>query len=368
MMVVHNKTTESFIREQVGRMKSRHSCDLLFEDARVRVVTSSPALIERVRSYYAAFCFEFERPHLEITAIETPPVELGGGLTIEPPAHPGGRPKNAYVDLPDGRIVHKVRTGMVFAFGAEQNLAAGPCLENFNQVANFIDGRHLSWRVKGGCHVLHASGVCRDNVGIAIAGPSGVGKSTIALRLLEQSFTFVSNDRIIVDDALPNLRMYGLPKAPRVNPGTLLHHPRLSALLSPEAKARYARMDPDELWHLEEKYDIDLERFFGPRAHVLLARLSAVVLLTGEPERRDVLVERINLTDHPEAVYDLAKVPGIFHIGYGPTAIDGPVLRWYQHALASTPIYAMRVGRDLTGVETFCLEFARRQTQCATCG
>lgn len=367
-MVANNESTESFIREQVARIRSRHACDLLFEDFRVRVVTSSPELMERLRAYYAPFVFDFERPHVEITAFETPPVELGDGLTIEPAAHPGGKPKNAYIDLPDGRIVHKVRTGMVFAFGSGHNLAVGPCLENFNQVANFIDGRHMSWRVSAGCHLLHASGVCRDNVGLAIAGPSGVGKSTVALRLLERGFRFVSNDRLIVDDALPKLRMYGLPKAPRVNPGTLLHHPKLHTLLSDEARARYANMAPNELWHVEEKFDIDLARFFGPGSHVLLARLSAIILLAREPDREELLIKRIDLDGHPEAVQNLAKTPGVFHRGERPATNDGTMLSWYQKALSSTPIYEIRFGSDLAAVENYCLELARRQARCVTCG
>ena len=45
---------------------------------------------------------------------------------------------------------------------------------------------------------LHASCVAADGRAVLIAGPSGSGKSDLALRLLDQGFTLVSDDRTIV--------------------------------------------------------------------------------------------------------------------------------------------------------------------------
>src|SRR5688500_4112731 len=52
---------------------------------------------------------------------------------------------------------------------------------------------------------LHASCVARDGRAVLIAGPSGSGKSDLALRLLDRGFTLVSDDRTIVRKEGPRL-------------------------------------------------------------------------------------------------------------------------------------------------------------------
>lgn len=45
---------------------------------------------------------------------------------------------------------------------------------------------------------LHCSCVARDGRAVLFAGPSGSGKSDLALRMLDRGFTLVSDDRTIV--------------------------------------------------------------------------------------------------------------------------------------------------------------------------
>ncbi|MDV3258588.1 MAG: HPr kinase/phosphatase C-terminal domain-containing protein [Sphingomonas sp.] len=45
---------------------------------------------------------------------------------------------------------------------------------------------------------LHASSVALDGRAVLICGPSGSGKSDLALRLLDRGFTLVSDDRTMV--------------------------------------------------------------------------------------------------------------------------------------------------------------------------
>ena len=45
---------------------------------------------------------------------------------------------------------------------------------------------------------LHASCVAKDGRAVLLGGPSGSGKSDLALRLLDRGFTLVSDDRTVI--------------------------------------------------------------------------------------------------------------------------------------------------------------------------
>ena len=83
--------------------------------------------------------------------------------------------------------------------------------------------------------MLHASGVVRtgsDEASIFL-GNSGSGKSSLALQLIERGgFDYLSNDRVLLKVDRDRVHIVGLPKKPRVNPGTLLASPSLASLLS----------------------------------------------------------------------------------------------------------------------------------------
>jgi serine kinase of HPr protein (carbohydrate metabolism regulator) len=64
---------------------------------------------------------------------------------------------------------------------------------------------------------LHASTVAMDGRAVLISGPSGSGKSDLALRMLDRGFTLVSDDRTIVRKAGDKL----LASAPETIKGKL---------------------------------------------------------------------------------------------------------------------------------------------------
>jgi HprK-related kinase B len=141
-----------------------------------------------------------EDADIEITAHEMPAWDLSLAYAIKQPDPGKTKIKEEYFELADGRVVRKRLTGMVFIFGEGENVAVGPCLENINQVVNFVNSRYIEWMLCKGCILGHAAGVILNGNKLAVAGFSGAGKSTLVLHLMNEGGTFVSNDRLMIEN------------------------------------------------------------------------------------------------------------------------------------------------------------------------
>ncbi|MBU6498144.1 MAG: HPr kinase/phosphatase C-terminal domain-containing protein [Rhodospirillales bacterium] len=60
---------------------------------------------------------------------------------------------------------------------------------------------------------VHASCVARDGAGVLLVGPSGSGKSDLALRMLDRGFALVADDRVEIEG--------GMARAPAALAGLL---------------------------------------------------------------------------------------------------------------------------------------------------
>lgn len=316
---------------------------LRLEELSLDVRSNSAAVVDDLRGYFAEFAvlatFAGERAPgaAELSflfldgPVETPPVELH----VRPSA-PGKRPdKERWADLPGGadrhgpggrpvgRIVRKQATGMLFLFGGGGwNIAVGPCANNRNQLVNFLCARYMERRLASGWTLGHAAGVAREGRAVAVCGFAGMGKSTLALHLLARGLDFVSNDRALIEPAaaggcLPVL--HGIPKHPRVNPGTALGNPELAGPLAaalPEASRRaYGGLPPEALRAVEDKFDARIDACFGPGRFRLAARLAGLVVLNwthggGGPFR----ARRVDLRQRPDLLSALRKPPGVFYL------------------------------------------------------
>jgi len=333
--------------------------ELTFEDITVAVTSNSPDLIARLAGYYRDFLGGGGAVRLTVTAIESAPVALDLPFTVKAREPGKTKHKEAYVDLPDGRVVHKLLTGLVFFFGHGVNAALGPCLANDNQIINFINNRVLEVRLRAGDLLLHAAGVAEGERGLAIAGFSGAGKSTLALQIMRHGTDFVSNDRIMVSRTASGLTMRGLAKLPRVNPGTVLNNPSLAPVMDAAERQTFAALPPAELWDLEHKYDASIDACFGPGHFRLSCPMVGLAVLTWRREPAPLVCRVVALADHRALLAAFMKDPGVFYDPDDPSeeAMAGP--QAYLDRLGDLPVLEITGGVDFEAAARICLDFLR---------
>lgn len=305
-------TLASLAEGVLGDRQVPEEINLLFDDCPVRVTSNSGELAERLRRYFRAFAVPPQQPEFEIAAIEMEPPVLPVDF-VDWPRDPGktGR-KDTICDVAGGRALRKVRTGMQFLVGPGIHIAFGPCLRNPNQVINFVISQFMARQRRRGWEICHGAGVTVGGAGIGISAFSGGGKSTLALHLISRGAQFVSNDRLLIRRG-SHCEMAGVPKMPRVNPGTLLNNPDLVSVLPPERRAALADLPKAELWALEEKYDVDIETAFGPGRLALSAPLDLYIVLDWSPQSAAPFCLRpVDLAKRSDLLDAVMKPPGAF--------------------------------------------------------
>jgi HprK-related kinase B len=334
-----------------------HAVAVGMAGVRLEVRTDSAVLARCLADYFAEFPAPDKEADIVIHALCTDPPDLGLDYVVKEPDPGKTRIKEEYVDLADGRVVRKRLTGMVFLFGRGVNLCLGDCEANDNQVINFVNNRFIERMVDAGHLLLHAAGVGlqdgRAMRGLALAGFSGMGKSTLALQVMGLGACFVSNDRVLVGRENADLVMHGVAKMPRVNPGTVLANPDLARVIPPEDRARFEALDPDELWELEHKYDAFIDQCFGPGRFRLKSPLSGLVLLNWRRDGEEMKTGRVDLARRPDLLPAFTKRLGLF---YRPEsdyddAVDEAA---YLEMLDGCPVYEMTGKVDFSAAAEFC--------------
>lgn len=295
----------------------------------LRVRSNSQELLDLLRAYFSHVVLTTDKvqqqgknnnPDIDVIAIHRDAPDLALDF-IDWKREPGkaGR-KDSYFDFEGGRIIRKVRTGMVFLQSKESRVAGGPCLQYDNQVINFINAQYMNWLQHRGWLICHAAGLTYHGMGFGIAGFSGGGKSTLMLHLLENDdVSYMSNDRLFVKkghnhDHGEITEAIGIPKLPRVNPGTIVHNPRLQSLIPSGQRESLLAMPRNELWELEEKYDVMIEQVYPSNKIVSSAPLKAFLVLNWQCDSDEKLtLEHVNLADRLDLLGAIMKSPGPFY-------------------------------------------------------
>lgn len=338
-------TTATFARQLIGNaVPSERAIYLGLESWTLRVRSNSDALLDRLARYFAHVLVPETEPDMEVLAIEREAPELNITFT-DWKREPGktGR-KDSYYDLVDGRLLRKVRTGMVFLQSENQRIAAGPCVRYDNQVINFINSQFMNRLQQHGWLICHAAGLVRDGAVLAIAGFSGGGKSTLMLRMLEDpGFTYLTNDRLFVYSSGDETLAVGIPKLPRINPGTIVHNARLQPLIPEAEREALLRLPPQSLWEMEDKYDVFIDEIYGSERIAERGSLAAFLVLNwARDSEQPTQVQQVDLRKRPELLGAIMKSPGPFyqdaagHLYDDSTPLDSDA---YLAALADTVVY-----------------------------
>jgi HprK-related kinase B len=330
--------------------------DLQIEDCAIRVHSNSPELVDALRLDYRAYVVSgIGTIDVDLHLLEAPAATVDVPLERFPPAPGKTVVKDEYRDLPDGRLLRKRLTGMLFLFGPSGNYAVGPCLANRNQVINFINNRFIQLNLDRGYLLCHAAGIVKGDRGIALAGMSGAGKSTLALELLGRDCKFASNDRLMIRRRNDQPHLLGVPKLPRINPGTILNNPRLRSMLSPEEQARFERMPTEELWELEQKHDVDLERCYGPDRIQLTSPLGGVGILTWKRGGGPAVPALVDLAQRRDLLEPLIKTLGAHYRVPEEYPTNQFAERDYLEVLKGVPVLEVSGGVDFPRAADACL-------------
>ena len=345
-----------------GGRSAPHELFLDLGDCRIKVSSNSPALLAELDSYFGVFVAGPGPVEVSITALEAPSPSVPLDLQVKEPDPGKDKIKEEYTDLPGGRLVRKVLTGMVFLFGQDVNLAVGPCCANPNQVVNFINNRYIEHKLNRDCLLGHSAAVAhlKDGRmrGLALAGFSGAGKSTLAMHIMSRGALFVSNDRLLVRQNGTGLSMFGVAKLPRINPGTALNNPHLACVVPHDERGRFLELEGDDLWDLEHKYDVFLDKCFGEGRFVLAAPMHGLVVLNWRRGGGESSIRFVKAHERPDLLPAFMKAAGLFYLP--PDGVDDwndPGLAPYTALLTRCDLVEITGGVDFERAADFCMEY-----------
>jgi HprK-related kinase B len=330
-------------------------------DYRLAIRSNSERFLQCMQRYFShVLAASGDDVRAEVIAIERDIVNTSVEF-VDWKREPGktGR-KDAIYDFPAGRLVRKVRTGMLFLQSDRDMIVAGPCLEYDNQVINFINSQFLNWLQNDGYLLCHAAALSRNGHGLAIAGLSGGGKSTLMLNLMDDAATaFVSNDRLLVRRQGETTHAVGIPKLPRINPGTIVHNPRLFPLIDENSREQLLQLDKKELWKLEQKYDANINELYGPGRIQHETGLYRFLVLNWQHDTdKELQVNRVDLSQRSDLLSAIMKPSGPFYMdtaGVFNSDDAFPEASNYLTELADVEIYEASGKIDFERLGTVCV-------------
>ncbi len=276
------------------------------------------------------------------------------------------KPKEAFLDDPGSgmRLMLKVRSGVLALLGPRHLRVTGDLVDNINQLNNIINAVFIIDRMDAGYTLFHASALALGDRGMILSGRSGAGKSSAAIWTLDHGISIISNDRLLARRAAgagtEGIPMLGVPKKPRINPGTIVGNPKLHGMMPPAELARYRAMPKEELWHVEHKFDLDVKTVFGPGAEQATAMLHAAFFIDWDVKSGDEYhCELLPVERYHEFYHAVFKDGGVFDLRNSETSIKPEHETEYERVLKGIPVYHVTGGVSFDSLVNSILECAR---------
>lgn len=311
--------------------------------------SDNAAILDAMRRAYASYVREqTHAPRYEVWALDLDPARYipTDRSAFDRYVVASGKIKDYFLDEGDLRYVVKATTGLGVIFDDRRYLVIGNMDEASNQLNNIINAVHMQEMNERGWVIIHGAGLELGGVGFALVGGAGAGKTTTMLKIVAEGGTYISNDRLIVrrEAAGERFEMLGVAKWPRVCAGTMHGDPALRRLLPAEAAARYERMSFDELFGLEEKYDVDVAATYGRGRARDACRFGRMYYLMWSRHGEGLTIEPMDTST--EQFWEL----------FGPNlSRDAGVFDRRQRSSRWTPERAARYRRDLQGMQVFAV-------------
>ena len=361
MSVMPPASMQEFVQRVAQYGKTELHLALRFGDYDLAVASNSAAMIEKLRHIFRHFLDDAPTSRFAIQIIDVPAApELGLAFTQRLSDEEDDESKDEFCDLADGRVIRKRSNGILFASGDGIELAIGPCEEHETKTANFINSRYIQWLLHQGGVLAHAASVRSATNGLVLAGNPAVGKTTLALRLLEHDLSLVGKDRVIVRREARGLWGYGAPKPPRINPGTAMSNPRLRPLLKAKLVAKLESLSQDELWEVAKKHDLFIEDFYGARYAAMDGPIDGIAILTWQRGSEPVRIERVSLSERRDLLKILMKSRGIFYRSPAGSSEPEPGEDAYLEVLGDCPVHEITGGLDFDHATRFCAGLLKR--------
>jgi HprK-related kinase B len=336
--------------------RPEHALALVIGGVPVALDANMPRIAERLRQYFAPYAV----PRISTGApavhlIQGEPVYDAARLRDVPRRLREQGVKEAFYDAEGFRVVVKRPTGVTVYVAEPDHYVVGDLVRNFNQAVNLVMTVYAKAMLRRGYVMLHASAIVGARDGVAFASASGFGKSTVALALVERHQHLVTNDRLFLRASGGAVEMVGVPKKPRVNPGTLLRIRSLSPLVTEEERSRYGAMSPEELWALERKHDVDVDALYGPGTTRLSGLLRAIFVLRWSPLDRGWNVRTLAPGDRAATLEPLLKSAGVYDLAPPAAEEQHRLLRGIADAVV---VYDVRGRADVDRLADLVLERA----------
>lgn len=279
-----------------------------FNNTVFKVSSNSGLLLKELNNYFKEWLVNPTENFIHLFADHNP--DLGFDFPFENYQETGKkRIKEQYYDEGRIRLVKKTKTGVHFGIEGNNCFAFGNLEKYPNQLINFMNAVFMEKNLDDQSLLFHAAGVAKDGKGLVIAAKSGKGKSTTALKILNQGLDFISNDRVIISNSGAGFDMIGVPKHPRVNPGTLLNNEKVKHIL--HQPQRFEEMSQQEIWDFEEKYDVLVDEVYGKGKFKLKSKSMGLLIIDWGDSEAELELNELELNKRPDLLPAIMKTPSL---------------------------------------------------------